>query len=351
MQAPTRTPDPALALVDDPLFSRHAADVPHPERPERLDAARAALARADLTLTRVELPARDATDAELVRVHTPGYVEALGHAAGKRGYFDADTFYGPDSVAAARRAAGGAIALVDALLDGHARFGLGLLRPPGHHARPGSAMGFCLLNNVAIAAAHARTRGAARVAIVDWDVHHGNGTQEMFYGDASVLYVSLHQSPFYPGTGDALEVGDGDGHGYTVNIPLSEGAGDAAYDAAFEHIVAPVVEEFDPDLLLVSAGFDAHARDPLAGMRLDDAAYGRMLAALMRALPRGAEGRIVLLLEGGYDLTGLSGSLVSTLQTLDGQPPDALAANGPASVHTGDIERARAAAAHRWKLG
>ncbi len=350
MQDSTGTASGALALVDDPLFSRHEAEVPHPERPERLDAARAALARADLTLPRLELAARDATDDELARVHTPGYVETLGQTAGKRGYFDADTFYGPESSAAARRAAGGSIAIVDALLSGEAAYALGLLRPPGHHARPGSAMGFCLLNNVAIAAAHARSRGAERVAIVDWDVHHGNGTQEMFYDDASVLYVSLHQAPFYPGTGDSLELGEGEGRGHTLNIPLSKGADDRTYLAAFDRIVAPVIAQYDPDLLLISAGFDAHLRDPLAEMRLDDAAYARMLARLMRAMPRGARGRLALLLEGGYDLKALSGSLIATLRALDGELPEPARRRDPDAGHADDVERAQRAAAQHWML-
>src|SRR5688572_1159692 len=199
-----------IALVDDPLFSEHRAREPHPERPERLQAARAAVAQANLSSVRTELPPRDATDDELGRVHGGSYLEALGHAVGQQGYFDADTFYGPRSVAAARRAAGGAVALVDALIGSEARFGAALLRPPGHHARPTTAMGFCLLNNVAVAAAHARARGAGRVLIVDFDVHHGNGTQEAFYRDPSVLFVSLHQFPFYPGTGSREESGSGD---------------------------------------------------------------------------------------------------------------------------------------------
>jgi acetoin utilization deacetylase AcuC-like enzyme len=213
-------------------------------------------------------------------------------------------------------------------------------------------MGFCLLNNAAVAAAAARARGADRVAIVDWDVHHGNGTQEMFYADPSVLYVSLHQFPFYPGTGAADELGSGEGMGHTVNVPLSPGAGDAVYVAAFERIVAPIVEQFDPDLLLVSAGFDAHRRDPLASMALSEWGYAAMLDRLMRSLPRGAAGRIALLLEGGYDLTALSDSLRASLEVLGGDEP------GPKSLpeelgpgHEADLARAHAALAPFWRLG
>src|SRR5262245_41784362 len=180
-QSAPRAAAAKMSVVDDPLFLEHQADGPHPERPERLAAARSAVSHAALKSTRLDLAPRDAKDEELGLVHHPSYLERLELAAGDSGWFDADTYYAPKSVAAARRAAGGALSLVDSLLDEQARFGIALLRPPGHHARPKSAMGFCLLNNVAVAAAHARARGAARVAIVDWDVHHGNGTQEMFY--------------------------------------------------------------------------------------------------------------------------------------------------------------------------
>jgi acetoin utilization deacetylase AcuC-like enzyme len=341
-----------IALVDDPLFFEHRAREPHPERPERLQAARAAVAQAKLSSTRTELPPRDATDQELGRVHGGAYLEALGHASGQQGYFDADTFYGPKSVEAARRAAGGAIALVDALIGSEARFGAALLRPPGHHARPATAMGFCLLNNVAVAAAHARANGKERVAIIDWDVHHGNGTQEMFYADPSVLYVSLHQFPFYPGTGAAHEIGSGDGRGKTVNVPLSGGATDAVYVAAFDRLLAPILSEFDPDLVLISAGFDAHRRDPLASMALTENAYHAMTRRIARALPRGAAGRIGLVLEGGYDLEGLRSSLSATLEALDSDgPPDVAALGLPISpIHEAELDRAIRAQKAHWKL-
>jgi acetoin utilization deacetylase AcuC-like enzyme len=341
-----------IALVDDPLFAEHRSPDPHPERPERLHAARAAVAQAELSAAREELDPRDATDEELARVHGGAYLEALGLADGESGYFDGDTYYVPKSVAVARRAAGGALALVDALAASEARFGAALLRPPGHHARPGTAMGFCLLNNVAVAAAHARASGLERVAIVDWDVHHGNGTQEMFYADPSVLYVSLHQFPFYPGTGAAHEVGHGDARGKTVNVPLSAGATDAVYAAAFDRLIAPILSQFDPDLVLVSAGFDAHRRDPLASMALTEAAYAAMARSIAGALPRGAAGRIGLLLEGGYDLEGLNRSLRATLEALDAtegpEPPRSEAALAP--LHEAELARALAAQKPYWKL-
>jgi acetoin utilization deacetylase AcuC-like enzyme len=352
-----------IVLVDDPVFLEHRAPSrtmgaasgmdDHPERPERLAAARAAVERAVLPpgTSWLRLPARDVSDDELIRVHTEAYVENLARIDGKQGYLDPDTYFAPASYAAARRAAGGSVAMVDALLGGRARYGLALVRPPGHHARPGSAMGFCMLNNVAIAAAHARATGAERVAVVDWDVHHGNGTQEMFYRDPSVLYVSLHQWPFYPGTGSAEEVGAGDGTGYTVNVPLSGGADDSVYSDAFERIVVPVLSEFDPDLLLVSAGFDAHVRDPLASMRVTESGYAAMMRQLGRALPRGAAGRIGIVLEGGYDLKGLQSSLGAVLDVL--AAPEKAPAEHPSGgtgSHDPDLERAARAAGRAWRL-
>jgi acetoin utilization deacetylase AcuC-like enzyme len=338
-----------LVLVDDPLFGEHIGPAGHPERPERLHAARAAIARADFDLHRTDLAARSATDDELVRVHHEKYLEQLGQAAGQAGYFDEDTFYSPQSVAAARAGAGATIVMTNALLDRRADFGLALLRPPGHHARPSGAMGFCLLNNVAVAAAHARARGVERVAIVDFDVHHGNGTQEMFYDDPSVLFVSLHQSPLYPGSGAAEDNGLGDGRGYTLNVPLSAGAGDAAYGAAIERIVAPVLEAYRPELLLFSAGFDAHARDPLAQMELTDGGFRtivrRTLAAVGPGVPAG------MALEGGYDLNGLGSSLAAVLEGLGEGPMHDIPAEPLWQAHERDLRAAAAVAAELWKLG
>ena len=338
-----------LALVDDPLFCQHLAPAGHPERPERLHAARAAIAHADFDLHRTDLATRAATNDELVRVHDEAYLETLGQAAGQAGYFDEDTFYSAQSVAAARAGAGAAIVITETLLDRRADFGLALLRPPGHHARPSGAMGFCLLNNVAVAAAHARARGVQRVAIVDFDVHHGNGTQEMFYDDPSVLFVSLHQSPLYPGSGAAEERGRGDGRGYTVNVPLSAGAGDAAYGAAIERIVAPVLEQYRPGLLLFSAGFDAHSRDPLAQMELTDAGFQAIVRRTLGALEAGVP--VGLSLEGGYDLIGLGSSLGAVLAGLGEGPMRDIPPERLWQAHERDLSRAAAAAAELWKLG
>jgi acetoin utilization deacetylase AcuC-like enzyme len=256
-------------------------------------------------------------------VHDPRFVAELGRLRGQSGYLDPDTYVSPESVDVAYLAAGTTLAMVDALIDGPARKGLALVRPPGHHARPGCAMGFCLLNNIAVAAAHARQRGVGRIAIVDWDVHHGNGTQEIFFSDPSVLYVSTHQYPFYPGSGDVDEVGEGGGRGFTVNVPLPAGSGDAVYATAFERVVLPVVEAYAPDLLLVSAGFDASARDPLAQMELSPAAFGWMARELARIAAGSAGGRMAMILEGGYDLVALEGGLRDAIEGMvHGSSPD-----------------------------
>jgi len=346
---PERKQEKTLVLVDAPVFTQHVAPVGHPERAERLHAARAAIALADIDLRRVDLATRAATHDELARVHTEAYLGRLGQLAGHSGYVDEDTFYSEASVSAAYAAAGAALVMTEALLTRRAEFGLALVRPPGHHARPDGAMGFCLLNNVAIAAAHARSLGVERVAIVDFDVHHGNGTQEMFYADPSVLFISLHQAALYPGTGAARENGEGDGRGYTLNVPISAGAGDVAYGAAIERIVAPVLEAYRPGLLLFSAGFDAHARDPLAQMELHDdgfrALVRRTLAALAPDVPVG------LCLEGGYDLIGLGGALGASLEAL-GQGPTTETPRGRLwQTHERDLDAAAAVAAEIWKLG
>jgi acetoin utilization deacetylase AcuC-like enzyme len=348
-------------VVDDPLFDEHRSPGYHPERPERLLAVRRALAACeDGGLRTVRLAPRDATDDELARAHAPAYLEALHEMRGLRTAIDDDTFVGPRSVEAAVRAAGGGIAMVEALLDGgpdDPRLALAMVRPPGHHARPDHGMGFCLLNNVATAAHAALARGLQRVAIVDWDVHHGNGTQDVFYREPRVLFASLHQWPMYPGTGAASEAGAGDGVGSTVNVPLSSGASDAAYALAFERIVVPVLERFEPELILVSAGFDAHARDPLADMSLSAEAYRAMATSLVRVARVTAGGRMGIFLEGGYDLAALEASLVATIEGALGVGPGAPASTPTAAAratldptHAADVARARSAAALHHRL-
>ena len=327
MTGATIRPDaPRALVVDDVRFDRHAPLGHHPERPERLVAAREAIARASAAGARFDrVEPRAASDDELARAHDRRFVEALSKLRGERGYLDPDTYVSAASVETARLAAGSLISMVDRMIDGPVPKGVALLRPPGHHARPAKAMGFCLLNNVAIAAAHARSRGLERVAVVDWDVHHGNGTQEIFWSDPHVLYVSTHQSPFYPGTGAAEEVGDAGGHGFTVNVPLAAGGGDGVYARAFERVVLPVVESYAPELLLVSAGFDAAARDPLAQMELSSNAFGWMARELSRLAARSALGRMALVLEGGYDLVALEAGLGGAIDGMLSDRAEAIA--------------------------
>jgi acetoin utilization deacetylase AcuC-like enzyme len=353
-------PASQILVVGDALFDDHRSRGYHPERPERLHAARAALDRcAREGLGAVHIPSRDATDEELARVHDEAYLATLAGLAGHHASLDPDTYLAPSSVAAARRAAGAGVALVDALLDpssqkpGEARSpGLALLRPPGHHATRSRGMGFCLLNNVAVAAASALAKGLDRVAILDWDVHHGNGTQDIFWTDPRVLYISLHQFPYYPGTGAVREKGGGDAEGYTVNVPLSQGAGDRVYVDAFKQVVDPVLQAFEPELILVSAGFDAHQRDPLADMCVSDQGYATMATLVARAALRSAEGRLAFFLEGGYDLAALSSSLAETMlsaaSAASSEPRSGV--TPPASFrHEGELTQARRTAAERWK--
>jgi acetoin utilization deacetylase AcuC-like enzyme len=338
-------------LVDDSVYDLHAAGASgsrgegyHPERPERLMAARAAVA-AQTDVAWEHVAVREASLEELARVHDPRYLEALARLRGKAGHLDADTYFAPRSVEAATRAAGGVVAMVDGMLDSDVRRGVALVRPPGHHARPGGAMGFCLLNSVAVAAAHARARGLARVLVVDWDVHHGNGTEEMFLERADVLYMSTHQFPFYPGTGDVDERGRGDGEGFTVNVPLGAGGDDGVYRAAFERVLLPIAERYAPELVLVSAGFDASARDPLASMRLSPDAFGWMARALAEVADRSAGGRIAMVLEGGYDLVALEACLA---RAIDGLLPGRFAAEPPRTPDHPDVTRAARAARDAW---
>jgi acetoin utilization deacetylase AcuC-like enzyme len=339
------SPSAALYLAFDPLFFEHRSRGYHPERPERLEAARRGLSRCESAGVEARLLApRDATDEEILQAHAPAYLAELGRLAGHHAALDADTYLAPASVAAARRAAGGAMALVDALLDAEGdapRQGVALLRPPGHHATRDQGMGFCLLNNAALAAYAALARGLSRVAIVDWDVHHGNGTQDIFWTDDRVLFISLHEYPLYPGSGAAKERGEGRGLGFTVNVPLPASANDAVYRLAFDEVVLPALRRHRPELVLISAGFDAHARDPLASMLLTEAGYAWMAQALRRVADETAGGRVGVVLEGGYDLTAIEGAMEATLLGVLGGPAVAEPAGEVGPRHREAVEAVR----------
>jgi acetoin utilization deacetylase AcuC-like enzyme len=314
-----KTP-PSLVLTDRRLLE-HDAGAGHPESPARLAAILAELERAPVGGVAVEAP-RAATDAEIDAVHAPEHRASLAALAGVRARLDEDTAVSEGSWEAARLAAGAAVGSVEAVWSGRAPNAFALVRPPGHHADASRAMGFCLLNNAAIAAEAARRLGARRVLVLDWDVHHGNGTQDIFATRDDVLYLSSHQYPFYPGTGASHEVGVGAGRGFTVNAPLPGGQNDADYGAVFHDLFLPVARAFAPDLVLVSAGFDPHERDPLADMNVTERGFAAMTTAMNDLAREVCGGKLVLLLEGGYDLAALVGSTRACLEVLGGRRED-----------------------------
>ncbi|HET8938451.1 MAG TPA: histone deacetylase [Polyangiales bacterium] len=311
------TANAPLAVAIDATCVEHVAPPNHDEDPERYAAAERGFERSKPAASAERLKTRPVTLDELARVHTHGFIEKVLATRGLAGWFDPDTYYSPKTADVALTSTGAALALTEALLGDTIRQGFGLWRPPGHHSCADRALGFCLFNHVAVAARHAQKLGAKRILILDWDVHHGNGTEEIFAGDPSVLYISTHQGrPQYPETGAYDEVGKGEGRGYTVNLPLSIGADGATYAAAFERVILPISEQYKPDLTLVSAGYDAHLRDPLGGMCLNADDYAWMTQALVHALGGRNQARVGFYLEGGYDRTGLADSITSTLDAL-----------------------------------
>ena len=289
-------------------FLKHWMPPGHPECRERLTAIHSHLDRTGLINQLTIIQPRPAGKEEICLVHEQRYVEAIIEFCRQGGgSLDADTYAGPDSERAALLAAGAAVTAVDEVVSGNVSSCFCAVRPPGHHAEAGHAMGFCLFNNIAVAAAWAiKEKQIPKVAIVDWDVHHGNGTQNMFYNNPNVLYISLHQYPHYPGSGSASERGQGDAQGTTLNIPMSSGSGDGEYLEAFEKSVLPAINQFGPSLIMISAGFDSHADDPLSMIDLSDECFGSMTGMLKESARSCCEGRIVSLLEGGYNLDALS---------------------------------------------
>ncbi len=348
---------PDVLLVTSPAFLRHQNPPDHPERPERLTAVLDAIRQSGLdeVLGQTEDVAPVARDL-LEAVHHPEYIEAVARVAREGGGFlDPDTFVSPPSFDVALAAAGGAVCAVDEVLGGRASAAFALLRPPGHHALPDRGMGFCLFNNVAVAATAARDRhGRRRILILDWDAHHGNGTQAMFYRDPTVLYISTHQENWYPGTGHWDEAGAGEGEGFTLNIPLPAETGDEGYRLIFEEVVVPLVQAHRPELLLVSAGYDAHFADPLSGMLVTAAGFRTLADLAVQAIQR-VEGRFAAVLEGGYDLPGLSTSVVATLEVLTQRSaripfPDHRFEEAPYAVIRDRVRRARSIALNYWRI-
>ena len=341
----------SLILIHSDRFADHRTPPGHPERVERAEVMNG-VAAAWRQRGRIVQAPRPATHAELARVHSDAHLAAIEKTAGRAMSLDPDTYTSPESRDVALLAAGAAIGGVDAIVQSRATRVMALVRPPGHHAERDRAMGFCLYSNVAAAAAHALTLGMERIVILDYDVHHGNGTQWIFYEDPRVLYISTHQYPFYPGTGAAEDTGRGKGVGFTFNVPLEAGATDGDYAEVFKALVIPVIDQFRPELLLISAGYDAHERDPLARMRLSTAGYTALTKTLCDAADRHCHGRVVAVTEGGYDLSALKACLESTLAVLDGasiaapsEPPR------PATQRSRmAIAQVRSAQGKYWKL-
>ena len=306
------------SVVIDPAYLKHLPGDSHPERPERIQVLLDLANALDRQKFKLLVP-RAATRADIERIHEPDHVRLVESTSTINHYaLDGDTITSRDSFAVSVLAVGGFLTLLDSIAAKESSSGFALVRPPGHHALPNRAMGFCLFNTMAIGAAYLKAQyGAKKILIMDWDVHHGNGTQEAFYEDPSVLFISTHQYPYYPGTGAANEVGAGAGEGYTINIPLPAGCADREYMEVFQHVVVPVAEKFQPEWILVSAGFDPHRRDPLGGMNVTEDGFGGMANALLSVANSFSQARIALLLEGGYDLAGLRNSVTAVLDAIE----------------------------------
>jgi len=306
-------------FVYHPDYLEHDMGYGHPEAPQRLRAIIARLEETGLMPSLVRIAPKPATDDWITQVHTNTYVKGLRARAPKQGHvsLDPDTTMSPGSLNAAYLAAGGVLTAVDAIMDKRVDNAFCAVRPPGHHAEADHAMGFCLINNVAVAARYFQKRhGLEKIAVVDWDVHHGNGTQHAFDEDPTVFFFSTHQYPWYPGTGGADEHGSGKGKGYTLNVPMSAGKGDADYLEVFNRILRPALKAYRPDAVIISAGFDAHRDDPLAGMNLTDQGYRALTKVVKEIAGEHAQGRVLSCLEGGYNLAALAASVEGHLRVL-----------------------------------
>jgi acetoin utilization deacetylase AcuC-like enzyme len=338
-----------VGIVKENIYLEHITDDFHPENSQRLVSIYSMLNNLDQK-DLVYVPARPATHEEIGFNHEAAYISMVCDTKGKiQKRLDPDTVTSPRSYEAACMAAGGFLQLIDECVAGRIDNGFALVRPPGHHAESERAMGFCIFNNVAIGARYLEKRGFKRILIVDWDLHHGNGTQHSFYGDSSVLYLSTHQYPYYPGTGWYDEIGQGQGRGYTINAPLSYGANDADYIHVFKAALVPIARLFKPEIVLVSAGFDIHTRDPLGGMSVTERGFSQMTRLLMDVAAEECGGKILFVLEGGYDLTGLTNGVKTVIMELRGTPvyfPEEEDTPSGAAVQT--VSRIKDAAGPYW---
>jgi acetoin utilization deacetylase AcuC-like enzyme len=307
-------------IVKDLRYMDHNMGDFHPESPKRIEAIYQMLDQ-DITFPHLTIDPRAATEEEIGWIHTSSYVAAIKATSGKeRVVLDPDTSTSAKSYETALLAAGGVLKALELILQGKIKNGFAFIRPPGHHAEASRAMGFCLFNNVAVGAEYLlKKHGQKRILIMDWDLHHGNGTQNSFYNRKNVLYFSTHQFPHYPGTGHWSEMGQGDGESLTINIPLSPGKTDSDYLYIFEKILSPITDKFQPDFILVSAGFDIYEGDPLGGMQITAEGFGALAKALMQLAEKHCKGRILFALEGGYNLQGLSSGSKEVLLQLSGQ--------------------------------
>jgi len=312
---------PTTGIVRDQRYLRHETSVFHPESPKRLEAIYKMLDSVDMKGKFLEIEPRPASLDEIGMIHKPAYIETVARTAEmEHAYLDPDTETSPESYSAALLAAGGFLNAIDRIMEGTVKNAFAFVRPPGHHAEANRAAGFCLFNNVAIGAMHAiRKHGVERVLIVDWDLHHGNGTQHSFYDDPNIVYFSTHQYPFYPGTGGLQEIGRGKGLGYTINVPLGRGPGDAEFLKIYRKILSPVAREFRPGMILLSAGFDIYFQDPLGGMKVSPKGFATLARVLLNLAEECCGGRFGIILEGGYHIGGLTESAKAVLNEMMGE--------------------------------